>query len=440
MSSNETESLTSFSQNFLDETWGKLLAKSYDKFRQMDLDEFLNELQREDRWYSTRTLLLRYAQEIFGTTKTDGTNKTEDDLAYDLYKKTTEELAGTSFNNIAKAHYKQHLSGNTGTLTRKVLHRMALVFHFNQEQLLKFFAYGRGEPPFFWHDATECIYYYVLRTKKEKLAVEADRLIKQYNAQVSRSEPSKATPSQDELQPSTQFFRAELDDIKDDAELINYLLGKKTFLDNDNVSETARQAVKELCEQVEMQYKQVIKHYWNWQFALKSLSVAKDEPKKDDSDVDAKEQPIKDRPRSAVRADLLPVYLNTKHFRDIRVGKIKAAKQDIVFLRFYKTVLTDFKENGDRPDPMSRPALSGQRMKDPGFTVFRKNGSHEDFVWTWMLETNDILAKSSLPEMNLACRFDATVLSALMSNNPEAFFTDVMWNFVEDIDEIDDDM
>lgn len=436
MSSNEHESITVFSQDFLDEAWEKLLADSYDRFRQKGLDEFLKEIQREDRWYSARTLLLRYAQKTFGTTTDKGTNKTEWDFADDLHKKTIEQLAETDFPQIQKAHYMKYLTGESKSLTRKVLHRMALIFHFGEDELVKFFSYGRGEPPFLWHDPKECIYYYVLKNKKERHAVEADRLIKEYNGMVSSSKLSKATPSQDRAQPSTQQFRAELDAIKNDAKLISYLLRNKTFLDN-NVNETARQAVKELYEQVEMHYKQATRHDWHLRFALKSLCVAKDKPEKDGSDVDVKAKPIKDRPGTVDRKDMLPDYLDTKHFRDIIAGKRAATKQDIVFLRFYNTVLTDFKENGGRPDSMSQDGSSWQKMKGSRNTVFRKDRSHEDFVWTWMMETNDVLVKCGLPEMYLACRFDGTVLSALMSDDPEVFFADVIGNFVED--EIDDD-
>lgn len=435
MSSSEAGPLTVFSQDILDETWEKLLAHSYDSFKaEGNLNLFLEELNREDQWYSTKNLLLRYGKEHF-----EGC-ESENELAEAMFQATKKALAGTKFPLIKKVYYENYLSGKIKTITRVILHRMALVFHFSLDLLFSFFAYGRGEPPFLWHDATECIYYYVLTKKNGNLAIEADGLIRQYNdEQASRSEASKAIPTQEASQPSTQFFRAKLDGIKDDADLINYLLSEKTFLDKDNVSETARQAVKELYGQAEMQYKQVIRHNWHLRFALKSLRVAKDEPEKDDWDVDLKEHPIKDTPGTAIRADLLPVYLNTKHFQDVIDGEKKATKQDVVFLRFYNTVLADFKENGGRPDSTSQTGFFWQNANSPRFTVFREDRSHKDFVWNWLLETNEILVKCGLPEMYLASRFDATVLSALTSDNPEAFFADVMWHFVEDIDEVDDE-
>lgn len=433
MSSSEAGPLTVFSQDILDETWEKLLAHSHDSFKaEGNLNLFLEELNREDQWYSTKNLLLRYGKEHF-----EGC-ESENELAEAMFQATKKALEGTNFPRTQKKQYEKYLSGETNMIKRMTLHRMALVFHFDLDFLFKFFAYGRGEPPFFWHNSTECIYYYVLKNKTEKLAVEADKLIKLYNerANCSKTATPDTLPSQ-EQQLFTQTFRENLDTIKDEDSLIDYLCAQEHFLSMKNMGETARKEVETL-------YKQA-KALYPLQSALEGLGVSNGKPQKDHPDVSAGGRPIKDGAHPRVQSDLLSKTLDVKHFECVVDGEEKATKQDIVFLRFYNTAVSDLQENGERLDSMRWSGFSEQKIRAPKSTVFLAESQqsaseqHKDFVWNWLLETNEILRKCSLPEMCLACRFDATVLSALMSDKPEEFFADVMWHFVEDIDEVDDE-
>ena len=421
---------TELSQNFLDEFWIKTVNKSVWELEQCgDIDAFIQALQQNEMWHSLKNLLLAYAEKTYGEQR-DSTDPL-DAFATEMYKKTKTAFRGTAFEKesdsedlIPKRHYLNYLRGDTKTVERARLHMISLALEFDFELMFKLFSQSLGEPPFFFHNPVESIFYYALKTGggSDVPAVKADKLIKEYRARMASSDRVLPLKLEEDV-PSTELFCGELDAIANDPDLseegkdcalLDFLCSNRLFLGAGQRSRRAQKVFDDLFTRVN------INPNISFDAKLELMGLVNKKPEKKSNemptknhpDSDAEPKPMKDRPSAAVRRDIVKKSMDKDHFVDTpKSGMI--SKRDIVLLRFYDAVYNQVRS-------------------------FSSPREHLNFVWEWFYETNEILYSCGLPELYFPCRFDGIILTALASNEPEKFMTDVMWNFHDDTDDIED--